>query len=34
LDYQGQGEDNSRFYLNLTPVDEIRKLVKKDKGAK
>lgn len=34
LNYQGQGEDNSRFYLNLTPVDEIRKLVKKDKGAK
>ncbi len=28
LNYQGQGEDNNRFYLNLTPVDEIKKLVK------
>jgi DNA primase catalytic core len=25
LNYQGQGEDNSRFYLNLTPVEEIKK---------
>ena len=44
LNYKGQGEDNSRFYLNLTPVEEIKKLmglrettppqVKKDKGDK
>ena len=27
LNYQGQGEESSRFYLNLTPVDEIRKLM-------
>ena len=25
LNYQGQGEDNSRFYLNLTPVTEIKR---------
>ena len=34
LNYKGQGEDNSRFYLNLTPVEEIKKLMKKDKGDK
>jgi DNA primase catalytic core len=32
LNYQGQGQDNSRFYLNLTPVEEIKKLMKKDKA--
>lgn len=30
LNYNGQGEDEKRFYLNLTPVEEIRKHVKKD----
>ena len=34
LNYQGQGEENSRFYLNLTPVDEIRKLIARDEHAK
>ena len=29
LNYQGQGEDDNRFYLNLTPVSEIKKLIKK-----
>lgn len=28
LNYQGQGEDQSRFYLNLTPVEEIRRQMK------
>ncbi len=32
LNYQGQGEDSSRFYLNLTPVEEIKKLMARDKG--
>jgi hypothetical protein len=27
LNYKGQGEDNGRFYLNLTPVEEIQKLM-------
>jgi DNA primase len=27
LNYKGQGEDNSRFFLNLTPVAEIKKLM-------
>ncbi len=31
LNYKGQGEDNSRFFLNLTPVAEIKKLMKQDK---
>ena len=31
LNYKGQ-EDNGKCYLNLTPVEEIRKLIKKDKG--
>jgi len=31
LNYKGQGEDNSRFFLNLTPVAEIQKLMKQDK---
>jgi DNA primase catalytic core len=32
LNYKGQGEDSSRFFLNLTPVAEIKKLMKQDKG--
>lgn len=31
LNYKGQ-EDNGKCYLNLTSVEEIRKLIKKDKG--
>ena len=31
LYYQGQAEESNRCYLNLTPVEEIRKLIKKDK---
>jgi DNA primase len=27
LNYRGQGEDGSRCYLNLTPVDELKRLV-------
>ena len=30
LHYRGQGEENDKCYLNLTPVSEIRKLMKKD----
>ena len=30
LNYKGQGEDNSRFYLNLTPVEEIKKRVNEE----
>lgn len=33
LNYRGQGEDNGKRYLNLTPVDEIKKLMKKKKDA-
>ncbi len=33
LNYKGQGEECSRFYLNLTPVGEIKKLLKA-RGAK
>jgi DNA primase len=29
LNYRGQGEDSGKCYLNLTPVDEIKKLIKK-----
>jgi hypothetical protein len=29
LNYRGQAEDGSKCYLNLTPVDEIKKLMKK-----
>ena len=29
LNYKGQGEDSSRFFLNLTPVEEIKKLINK-----
>ncbi len=31
LNYKGQGEDNSKFYLNLTPVEEIKKLARQEK---
>jgi energy-coupling factor transporter ATP-binding protein EcfA2 len=34
LNYNGQGQQGKRFYLNLTPVQEIKKLIKKDKGEK
>jgi hypothetical protein len=34
LNYNGQGEQGRRFYLNLTPVDEIKKLIKQGKGGK
>ncbi|MGD9160627.1 MAG: CHC2 zinc finger domain-containing protein [Desulfobacteraceae bacterium] len=30
LQYQGQGEESGRCYLNLTPVEEIRKLTKRE----
>ena len=29
LNYRGQGEDSGKCYLNLTPVEEIKKLIKK-----
>ncbi len=29
LNYKGQGEDSGKRYLNLTPVDEIKKLINK-----
>ena len=32
LNYQGQGEEGNKCYLNLTPVKEIKKLIKKDKA--
>ena len=32
LNWQGQGEDDNRFYLNLTTVEQIKKRMKKDKG--
>ncbi len=31
LNYRGQAEETGRCYLNLTPVEEIRKLMRKDK---
>jgi hypothetical protein len=31
---QGRGQREKRFYLNLTPVEEIKKLLKKDKEDK
>ena len=31
LNYRGQGIEGGKCYLNLTPVDEIKKLMKKDK---
>ena len=30
LQYQGQGEVDGKCFLNLTPVDEIRKMIRKD----
>jgi len=30
LNYRGQGEDSGKCYLNLTPVEEIKKLMKKN----
>lgn len=30
LNYKGQGEDNNKFFLNLTPIDEIKKLMNKE----
>jgi DNA primase len=32
LNYQGQAEESNKCYLNLTPVEEIRKLIKRDKA--
>ncbi|MFZ2807136.1 MAG: hypothetical protein WA081_22665 [Desulfosalsimonadaceae bacterium] len=31
LNFRGQAEESGKSYLNLTPVEEIRKLIKKDK---
>jgi len=31
LNYRGQGEDGGKCYLNLTPVEEIKKLINKKK---
>jgi DNA primase len=33
LNYHGQGEDSGKCYLNLTPVEEIKKLIKKDNSS-
>lgn len=30
LNYKGQGEDDSKFFLNLTPVEEIKKIINKE----
>jgi DNA primase len=30
LNYQGQAEESNKCYLNLTPVEEIKKLIKKE----
>ena len=30
LNYHGQGEESNKCYLNLTPVEEIKKLIKKE----
>ena len=30
LNYKGQAEDNGKCYLNLTPVEEIKKLLKNE----
>ncbi|MFZ2806266.1 MAG: hypothetical protein WAZ60_07725, partial [Desulfosalsimonadaceae bacterium] len=30
LNYRGQAEDTGKCYLNLTPVEEIKKLMKKE----
>jgi DNA primase len=32
LHYQGQGEEQQRFYLHLTPVEEIRKMIQQKPG--
>ena len=32
LNYHGQGEEDGKCFLNLTPVVEIRKMIKKDRG--
>ncbi|OQW97660.1 MAG: hypothetical protein BWK74_06010 [Desulfobacteraceae bacterium A6] len=32
LNYRGQGEDGGKCYLNLTPTDEIKRLMKKKEG--
>ncbi len=32
LNYRGQGEETGKCYLNLTPVDEIKRLMKKASG--
>jgi DNA primase len=32
LNYQGQGENDQRFYLNLTTVEQIKARIKKDKS--
>jgi DNA primase len=34
LNYKGQGEEGGKCYLNLTPVDEIKRLMKKKSGKK
>ncbi len=34
LNYKGQGEDITRFYLNLTPIEEIKKLMKQEKSSR
>ena len=34
LNYRGQAEDSGKCYLNLTPVAEIKKLMKKDQDKK
>jgi hypothetical protein len=31
MNYKGQGEDDSRFYLNLTTVAQIKERMKQDK---
>ena len=31
LNYQGQGDESGKCYLNLTPVEEIKKLMKKER---
>ncbi|MCP4118565.1 MAG: toprim domain-containing protein, partial [Desulfobacteraceae bacterium] len=30
LNYKGQGEDDNKFFLNLTPVEEIKKILNKE----
>lgn len=30
LNYKGEGTDNTKFFLNLTPVEEIRKSMNKE----